>query len=208
MLPMSIAELNSTIVLMFTVIDPLGTVPVFTAVTERHSANERNWIALRAVLIAGAVLMFFIVSGQFLLDAMAVPLDAFQIAGGAILFLFALSMIFGDSKPQQEENLIRSYHETAAFPLAVPSIASPGAIMAVMLLTDGHRFSLPHQLVTIIVMIAILAITFVLMLLSRQIVCAIGTGGMGVISRVMGMLLASVAANNVLAGLSDYFFKG
>jgi len=131
-------EILKTVALLFAVIDPLGTVPVFIAVTRRHSDRDRVRIALRAALIAAIVMLFFLVAGQFVLEAIEVPLDAFQIAGGIILFLFALSMIVGEAKTEQEVNLVRSHHETATFPLAVPSIASPGAIMAVMVLTDNH----------------------------------------------------------------------
>lgn len=205
---MDTAEIINTSALLFAVIDPLGSVPVFLAVTAKHSPEDRTRIAVRAALIAGGVLLFFLVAGQLLLEAIQVPLDAFQISGGIILFLFALTMIFGESKPEQEMGMIRSHQETATFPLAMPSIASPGAIMAVILLTDNHRFSISHQLVTAGIVVGIVGLTLVLLLGSRWIHRMIGDGGTGIVSRVMGMLLASVAANNVLSGLRSYFSVG
>jgi multiple antibiotic resistance protein len=89
------------------------------------------------VLVSALVLLFFIVVGELILDAINIPISAFQIAGGIVLFLFALSMIFGDSKPEAEIKTIKNTTETAIFPMAMPSIASPGAMLAVVLLTEN-----------------------------------------------------------------------
>lgn len=198
-------EIIKSAALLWAVIDPFGTVPVFIAVTKKHAADDKPRIALQAVLISAGILLFFLVAGQFLLDAMEVPLDAFQVAGGIIIFLFALSMIFGESRPQQEVEMSQHYRETAVFPLAVPSIASPGAMMAVVLLTDNHRFSVPHQVVTGLIMLAVLFITYLLLLSSQWIYRKIGDSGASILSRVMGMLLASVAATSVLTGIKQFF---
>ncbi len=114
----------------FAVIDPIGTVPVFIAVTRGYQKKEKIKIAFKATLAAAAILLFFVFAGGPILKAMSVPLSAFQISGGVVLFLFALSMIFGESKPEQETRLAESHNETAIFPLAVPSIAGPGAMLA------------------------------------------------------------------------------
>ena len=117
----TLSALLETFVLLVAVIDPVGTLPVFLAVTARHAPEERTGIAVRAVMIAAAILIFFIVAGQVLLDAMHVPLAAFQVSGGIVLFLFALTMIFGDGKLASELEAAKSGTETAIFPLAVPS---------------------------------------------------------------------------------------
>lgn len=114
----------------FAVIDPIGTVPVFVAVTEKYDAKTKRRIALLATLTSAAVLIFFVVIGEIILKALSIPLPAFQISGGIVLFLFALSMIFGDSKPEEElKRFVKSDKQTAIYPIAVPSIASPGAIL-------------------------------------------------------------------------------
>ena len=130
-------EILTTFVLLRSVIDPIGTVPVFISSTQGKSREERSRIALIAASTAAGILLFFVVVGEFLLHAMGVPLLAFQIAGGIVLFLFALTMIFGEGKPANEMEAARSVQDTAIFPLATPSIASPGAMMAVVLLTEN-----------------------------------------------------------------------
>ena len=136
---------------------------------------------------------------------MGVPLIAFQISGGIILFLFALTMIFGEGKPGEETKMIRPAHDTAVFPLATPSIASPGAMMAVVLLTENNRHSLIDQGATTIVMLLVVAAAYLLMRCAGTISRLIGTAGASIVSRVMGMILASIAATNVLEGIKVYF---
>jgi len=189
----------------FAVVDPIGTVPVFLAVTSHYPDRERRRIALFAFLASTLILLFFIVAGELILSAMKIPLEAFQVAGGIILFLFALSMIFGESKPDQEVKLATRGQETAIFPLAVPSIASPGAILAAVLLTENARYDLWQQTQTALMLFAVLVITLVLMLAAGWIHRVIGSGGASLISRVMGLILASVATANTLAGIKAYF---
>ena len=188
------------------VIDPIGTIPVFIAVTTGFSAKQRSNTAFRAILYASLILLFFLGAGQLLLDALDIPLLSFQIAGGIILFLFALTMIFGDSKPEQEEQLeIEAEQDCAVFPLAIPSIASPGAMLAAVVLTDNHRFDVYHQLITASVMLTVLVITLFLLLFATTILRFIGKAGASIVSRVMGLILATVATEHVLSALKIYF---
>lgn len=189
----------------FAVIDPIGTVPVFLAITRNYDEHKKRQIAFIAILVSGSILLFFIVAGEYLLQAMGVSLPAFQIAGGIVLFLFALSMIFGESKPEEEIQMIDRHHETAIFPLAVPSIAGPGAMLAVVLLTEKTKFNLLEQVQTAAMMVCVLAVTYILMLGSNWINKIIGKSGASVISRVMGLILASVATTNALNGIRLYF---
>ncbi len=198
-------DLLAVFIYFFAVVDPIGTVPVFIAVTRHYSSAERRKIAFFAFLASTAILLFFIVAGELILTAMKIPLEAFQVAGGIILFLFALSMIFGESKPDQEVKLAGSGRETAIFPLAVPSIASPGAILAAVLLTENARYSLWEQTQTALMLLAVLILTFVLMLAASWIHRLLGAGGASLVSRVMGLILASVATANTLAGIKAYF---
>lgn len=193
-------------VLLWSVIDPIGTIPVFLALAAGyHDPKLQRQLAIKATGVATLVLLFFVIAGEFLLDAMSIPLPAFQVAGGIVLFLFAMTMMFGDSKPEEELNMIKKGMHTAVFPLAIPSIASPGAMMAAVLLTDNHRFSWMHQLVTTLIILSVVLITLIFMLLGSRILKIIGEAGASVISRVMGLILASVATNAVLAGIQEYF---
>jgi multiple antibiotic resistance protein len=190
----------------FAVIDPVGTVPVFIAVTDKYEQKIKRRVALRATIVSAGVLLFFIVAGEILLTALSIPLPAFQISGGIVLFLFALNMIFGESKPEEEIKLLaQSHKETAIFPLAVPSIASPGAMLAAVLLTKNTVFSVWEQTQTALVMLSVVLLAYVLMLLSGFIVRFIGSSGASVISRVMGLILSSVATTNILNGFSEYY---
>ena len=195
----------STFIIFFAVIDPVGTVPVFIAVTSRFDSKSKRSIALIASLASAGILLFFVVAGEFILSAMSIPLAAFQVAGGIVLFLFALSMIFGESKPDEEVRLAEEHHETAIFPLAVPSIAGPGAMLTAVLMTETARFNLWQQIQTVAVIFSVLFIVYVLMLSAGFINKLIGSSGASVVSRVMGLILSSVAAANTLTGLKTYF---
>jgi multiple antibiotic resistance protein len=199
-------DIIPTFIFFFAVIDPIGTVPVFLAVTNQYDAPTRRKIAIRAVLFAAAVLLFFVTAGELILTAINIPLTAFQIAGGIVLFLFALSMIFGQSKPEQEVRLAEGEEtQTAIFPLAVPSIAGPGAMLAAVLQTENAKFNLLEQIEITLTMLAVLLVTLSLMLLANGVHRLIGNSGASIISRVMGLILASVAVRNILAGITEYF---
>lgn len=190
----------------FAVVDPIGTVPVFIAVTDQYNDKTKRRIALLATVVSACILLFFLMIGEFVLTALAIPLPAFQISGGIVLFLFALNMIFGDSKPDEEIKLLQDSHrETAIFPLAVPSIASPGAMLAAVLLTKNSLYSIWEQMQTALVMLSVLVLTYILMLLAGVINKMIGTSGASVVSRIMGLILSAVATTNILAGITEYY---
>ncbi|WP_170463755.1 MarC family protein [Ruegeria arenilitoris] len=202
-------------VTLWVVIDPIGTIPVFIAVTAGLSAAARRKTALLAAIISAGVLLFFLVFGQLLIEALDIGLNSFQVAGGIILFLFALTMIFGESKQDIEQRAAEDdqedkfhQHNPAIFPLAVPSLASPGAMLAVVILTDNSRYSATDQSITALVMLSVVAIAFVLMLLAEPIIRLIGHSGAAIISRIMGMILASVAVNSVLSAMLEIFRTG
>lgn len=192
-------------VVLWAVIDPIGSIPVYLSKTASLSALDRRRVASKAILVSTGILLSFLVAGQLLLEAMQIPLSAFQTAGGLVLLLFALTMIFGESKPEQEMQMDYDISDLAVFPIAVPSIASPGAMMAVVMLTDNHRYSLIDQALTALVMLGVLLITYLLLRSASRIQKVIGRTGASVISRVMGLILAAVAVNNLLVGLRDFF---
>lgn len=196
----------STFVFFFAVIDPIGTVPVFLAVTKNNSAAERRRIALHAAWISSTILLFFVVAGELILTAIDIPLEAFQIAGGIVLFLFALSMIFGEAKPEEEMRMVPSSSpEKAVYPLAVPSIASPGALLAAVLLTENHRFNFGEQVITSVIMLFVVSLVLWAMLSANHIHRLLKDTGASIISRIMGLVLTSVAVSNVLEGIKEYF---
>ena len=195
----------SVFVFFFAVIDPIGTVPVFIAITRQEDKRSKRRTAVRGFIVATLVLVFFVVAGELILNAMDIPLAAFRIAGGIVLFLFALTMIFGDSKPEQEVELVSSQADKAVFPLAVPSLASPGAMLAAVMMTENARFGVFEQALTVATMLAVLLIALLLMIGASLIHRVIGDSGASVISRVMGLILASLATASALAGIKEYF---
>ncbi len=184
--------------IIWATIDPIGTMALFTALTTTLSPAERLRTAYKAVFYAGAVLLGAIVIGQLLLSAMGIRLVSFQLAGGIILFLFGLQMIFGSGPREARPD---PGHDIAVFPLAIPATATPGAILAVILLTDNHVHPIAVQLVTALIALAILGITLLLMLLSNRIIAVIGTSGASILTRVMGMILAALSVELVMNAL-------
>ena len=202
--PVEIQDLLREFITLFVVIDPVGTIPVFLFATAAVPQRLHRSLALRAILVSALVLGLFLLVGQLILEGIGLRLGSFQIAGGIVLFLFALSMIFGESKAATEIKEAESEDLSGAvFPLAIPSIASPGAILAVVILTDNHSTGVAEQAMTAGVLLVVLAITFVLLLLASKIQTLIGQTGVSVISRIMGLILATVAVDSVLQGLEE-----
>ena len=201
------AEILTTVFFIFAVIDPIGTIPVYLEATKEFDIIHKKKIAIRASIMAFLILLFFIVIGQVILDGMEVSLDAFQISGGVILFLFALTMIFGEGKPEQEKNRITDYKHVTIFPIAIPSIASPGAIMAVVLMTNNQIYTIQEQTITTIVVLIVIGITCLILLTANYLQKLIGSYGITVLSKIMGLILASYAVQSILSGISNYFIN-
>lgn len=200
-----VTALLTKIFFLIAVIDPLGSVPVYLEATKQLTEAEKKKVAVRASGIAFLILLFFIVVGQLILNGMEVTLDAFQISGGVILFLFALTMIFGEGKPESEKHMIDDYRHVTIFPVAIPSIASPGAIMAVVLLTDNNIFSIEQQAITTVLVLVVVILTMSILLAANKVQKRIGEYGITVISKVMGLILAAYAVQSILSGLKDFF---
>lgn len=188
--------------MLLVTIDPIGTVALFVPLTSSFTAAERVKIAWKAILVSGCVLIAFLVAGELLLSALGIRLVSFQVAGGIILFLFGLQMVFGTGV-MSERAEPEPGHDIAVFPLALPGIANPGAIMAVVLLTDNHRHSITQQAVTAAVLFIVLAITLLALLASQRITRLLGSTGANVIIRVMGLLLAALATEQIAIGLQS-----
>ena len=199
------SEIITSIFFIFAVIDPIGSIPVYLEATKEFDLRHKKKIAIRASIIAFLILLFFIVIGQLILEGMSVSLNAFQISGGVILFLFALTMIFGDGKPEEEKSKITDYKHVTIFPIAIPSIASPGAIMAVVLMTDNHIYSIQEQIIATTLVLFVIGLTCLILLGANKLQERIGNYGITVISKIMGLILAAYAVQSILSGISSYF---
>lgn len=195
-------------VILFVVIDPIGLVPMFVALTHGESAAFRRRMALRGVTTAGGVLIVFVLAGDWLLRALGIGMAAFQIAGGLLLFLLAVDMVLarpsglrGPTAREQQE-AARS-RDISVFPLAVPLIAGPGALTTV-LLRVGDRGGDPEAILAVIaVLVVVLAMTLGTLLLANRVMRWIGETGVNVITRVLGIVLAALAVQYALDGLGQ-----
>lgn len=185
---------------LFVVIDPIGQVPLFLALTRQFTPEQKRRAAGRAILIAGVVLLLFILGGQFLLGKLGIGLPSFQVAGGIVLFLFGLRMIF-EEEGKREPHALPVRQDVAVFPLAIPSIAGPGSMMAVVLLTDRDKTGLLDQLGTSLLLVGVLGVTYAALRLAGPIQRLIGDTGANVVSRVLGLILAALAVEQVFAGV-------
>lgn len=173
--------------------------------TKHFDHAHKKKIAIKASILAFLILLFFIMVEQMILEGMDVSLDAFQISGGVVLFMFALTMIFGEGKPESEKHQIKDYKHVTVFPVAIPSIASPGAIMAVVMMTDNHLYTIKEQAVTTALVMLVIFMTTLLLLTANVVQKRVGDYGITVISKVMGLILASYAVQSILSGLRDFF---
>jgi multiple antibiotic resistance protein len=185
---------------IWTTIDPIGNVAIFAGLTVSLTRAERRRTALRATVYATVILVVAVVAGQIILDAIGIHLHSLKVAGGIILFLFGLQMLFGrlDAEPKAPE----PGRDLAVFPLAVPSIAGPGAMMAVILLTDNDVYTVAEQAQTGVVLLVVLLLTYILLLFSDAILRIIGRQGAAILVRVMGIILCSLAVEIVLTTLA------
>lgn len=181
--------------IIWATIDPIGTLAIFTGLTGELDATQRRRTAIRTIAYSTAVLLGAIIVGQLLLTAMGIRLISLQLGGGIVLFLFGLQMIFGSGAAGGKKE---PGHDMAVFPLAIPGTATPGAILAVILLTDNHLYSIPTQAMTAAVMLAVLGVTLLLLLMSTQIMRVLGKGGASILTRIMGMILAAFSVELVM----------
>ena len=185
---------------LFTTINPIATLALFAGLTASFTRAERHWTALRACIYATVILVVAMTVGQVVLDAIGVHLHSLKVAGGVILFLFGLQMLFGKMDAKTSGSPAEG-RDLAVFPLAVPSIAGPGAMMAAIVLTDNDVYTVPERIETGVVLLVVLLISYVLLLFSDAILRVIGRHGASVLVRVMGLILCSLAVEIVLTAL-------
>jgi multiple antibiotic resistance protein len=195
----------SSLITFFVVIDPPGCAPIYAGLTAGAPRTHVRAMAVRAVVVASAILLVFALFGEALLHALGIGLDAFRIAGGIMLFLIALEMVF-ERRTQRREDRAREIMDTpevedvSVFPMAMPMIAGPGSIASVMLLM-GRTQGLSQSAVVLGAMATILALTLAALLAAGPIMRVLGAKIEAVITRLLGVLLAALAAQFVIDGI-------
>ena len=199
----------SAFITLFVVLDPPGCAPIYAGLTSGASPAQKRSMAVRACVIAGAILLVFALFGEQLLRALHIELDAFRAAGGIMLFLIALDMVF-EKRTQRREARAEKIRETpeiedvSVFPMAMPMLAGPGAIASIMLLA-GSADGIDEALVVLAALLAVLVLTLLALLAAGPLMRLVGAQVEAVITRLLGVLLAALAAQYVIDGIRGSF---
>ena len=192
-------DIYTAAITLFLVMDPLGNIPIFLSTLSAVEPKRRAWVILREALIAFVILVLFLFAGKPILNGLHITQAALSIAGGIILFLIAIKMIF-PSEENEKPQVLNA--EPFIVPLAIPLIAGPSALAVVLLLANDHPNELGQVLVALV--LASVASTLVL-LFSNQLRRILGQKGLIAMERLMGMILTILAVQMLLSGLDEYF---
>jgi multiple antibiotic resistance protein len=198
----------SALATLFVVIDPPGCAPIYSSLTAGASAAQRRSMAIRSVLIAAGVLLFFAFLGKGMLAALGISLDAFRIAGGILLFLIASEMVFEKRTERRntraQEVASKEIEDVSVFPMAIPMLAGPGSIASVMLLTSQAN-GWAERSVVLAALGIVLGLTLVALLTAGPLMRLLGEKIEAMITRLLGVILAALAAQYVIDGIRASF---
>jgi multiple antibiotic resistance protein len=199
----------SAFITLFVVIDPPGCAPIYAGLTKGATQAQRRNMAIRATVIAAAILVVFALFGEDLLGALHIELDSFRIAGGLMLFWIAFEMVFEKRTQRREERAEKvaatpEVEDVSVFPMAMPMLAGPGAIASVMLLTSTAK-GLEGTLIVLAALAAVLFLTMLALIAAGPLMKIFGDRVEAVITRLLGVLLAALAAQYVIDGLKNSF---
>ena len=204
-----IEQLLKFFVTFLVVVEPIGVIPIFIALTENDSEAERRRMARKGVLISGVIFLLFAIGGGSFLDMLGISLDAFRIFGGLLLFLIALEMVFArqagsrTSHPEEEEG--RRKTDISVFPLAFPFIAGPGSLATILLAFAPARDNPPLFLGLLVCVLISLVFVLLTLYLASPLMRLMGVTGANVVNRLFGVVLGALAVQYVLNGLRDTF---
>jgi multiple antibiotic resistance protein len=196
----------SSFVTFFVIIDPVGLIGIFNGLAMRLEPHDRRRLAIRGTIIGSLVLLLFALAGERLLDALGISIPAFRAAGGALLFMLAVEMMFQRRVERRNETAQNAAGEPQAddiaiFPLGIPLIAGPGAITSALLLTSRHKGAVEEQGIVLAAMLLVLAITLATFLAAERLGRFVGPTLAGVATRLLGILLAAVAVEYMVVGI-------
>lgn len=196
---------TTAFITLLVIIDPPGCAPIFASLTSGTTLGHRRSMAVRSVAVAWCILLFFALLGQPLLRTLGISLSAFRLAGGIMLFMIALDMVFERRTERREERAEElkgtpEAEDISVFPMAIPMIAGPGSIASIMLLTARARGTVETTIV-LGAMTAVIALTLLALLAAGPLMKAIGARLEAMITRILGVILAALAAQFVLDGL-------
>ena len=193
-----------TFFLYFIVIDPLGTTPLFLIVTQHMKTNQKIKTAFSATTIAGIILLFFALVGSSLLNYLNISFPAFTIAGGIILFLISIEMLFDKRQQRKEEDLEYNSERVSIFPLATPLLAGPAGITSVIVSVSDIGSNFTNQVVGMLSLVLVLFLTFTIFFIASKSSKIINKKIISVISRVIAIILAGLSVQYILDGLKTF----
>ena len=193
-----------TFFLYFIVIDPLGTTPLFLIVTQHMETKDKIKTALSATTIATLILLFFALLGSSLLSYLNISFPAFTIAGGVILFLISIEMLFDKRQQRKEDDLDYNSERVSVFPLATPLLAGPAGITSVIVSVSDIGNNFTNQVVGMFSLITVLFITFIIFFIASKSSKAINKKVISVISRVIAIILAGLSVQYILDGIKTF----
>jgi multiple antibiotic resistance protein len=192
-------------VLYFVVIDPIGTTPLFLVVTKGLNAKDKNKVAFEGVLIATIVLLFFAFFGNYVLKYLGISFPAFTIAGGVILFLIALEMLFDIRSERKKRSINDKRDKISIFPIAIPLLAGPAAITSVILTISQAEGSYSLLIINIMCLISVMLVSFVILRVFTKFQKFINEKIINIFSRVIGIILAALSIQYILDGIKSFF---
>jgi multiple antibiotic resistance protein len=205
-------QLVKTFIVFFLVIEPISMVPMFGALTRGGEPGYRRRMAYKSVAISALIFIVFALGGDLVLQALGISVNAFKIAGGALLFLLAVDMVFARqsglrSTTVREKDEARYREDISVFPMAFPLIAGPGALATLLLFVVETRGQPLALLALLGVIMVVLALTLALLLLTTRLMKIMGVTGANVVSRLLGVVLAALAVQYMLDGLQQAFLR-
>jgi multiple antibiotic resistance protein len=201
------AALITAFITLFVIIDPIGLAPLFVALTKGETHSHRRGIAIRATVIAGGLLVLFGLFGEAVLGFAGISMPAFRIAGGILLFLTALDMLF-ERRTKRRKGQANAADAPSGFPLATPLIAGPGSIATIILLTGEAEGNWAAIGAVMLVLLAVLLLVFLFFLSAGLLERALGDTGTNVVTRLLGMLLAALSVQFVIDGITAVNWLG
>lgn len=205
---MSLEGLINLFIVLFVVIDPIGLAPIFGALTRGGSPEYRRRMAVKAILLAGGIMLVFTLTGDYLLQALGISVPAFKIAGGLLLFLVAIDMVFARqsglrSATVREQEEARFKEDISVFPLAFPLLAGPGALTTILLVIGDARGNPVMFWALLGVLAAVLVMALAALLMAGRIMAMLGETGANVVDRMLGVILSALAVQFVVDGVKN-----
>ena len=200
----------NSFILFFVAIDTIGNIPFFLSLTEEATIKKRNQIAIKSVIIAFFIMITFAYAGRYLLDAIGVSLDSLKIAGGIILMILAIDILFEKRKTRREKRVEealdeKNFDDIIVFPIAIPFIAGPAALTTIILLIGNYSINTEFQIPVILALIAALVVSLILMIGANFIVKFLPKQILHATARVMAFILAALATQFIIDGIKASF---